>query len=402
MGAKQSRRRELGNYRGLWEIMSDYRTGRRTGPVTPYPGGAAGEARDRAAREGRWAPFNHEAFRAELLPRIERFAAHLRAADGGAPPDEGALRDRDEALALIDAVYFGPETPDRSAAERFFGGEALPGGYAPPPLTPASSMPFARKVFEIVVRMRTTRRRLAADTEFLELAATAAARAIEPLVEPALEELERMRNQWALPFFRMTLADPKGPYITLRRWVIPLADVCRERGKPWGDAARTAKRAGRDPGLLLLLAHLKDVYEAVDELASRRIRLITLPWYGTLTCPAFFWSPKLMELLFPLAMLYFPLRNAFAPELEWRHAVFGPPRAAEDVMGAFALHDMEDPEETCDRCRKPAPESGPLRRCARCRVTLYCGPECQRDAWRDGHKDVCVEVRDIAAIDYPG
>ncbi|KAJ6478442.1 hypothetical protein DFH09DRAFT_1176978 [Mycena vulgaris] len=44
--------------------------------------------------------------------------------------------------------------------------------------------------------------------------------------------------------------------------------------------------------------------------------------------------------------------------------------------------------DLCYRCRKPGEPK--LRRCARCHVTRYCSPECQREDWKL-HKPLCVD-----------
>jgi hypothetical protein len=33
-----------------------------------------------------------------------------------------------------------------------------------------------------------------------------------------------------------------------------------------------------------------------------------------------------------------------------------------------------------------------LRKCGGCRVARYCSPECQREAWRSGHKVACLSL----------
>lgn len=45
-------------------------------------------------------------------------------------------------------------------------------------------------------------------------------------------------------------------------------------------------------------------------------------------------------------------------------------------------------------CRLPALEDGKvaLKACARCKQASYCGKECQRKAWKDGHKESCKKV----------
>lgn len=43
----------------------------------------------------------------------------------------------------------------------------------------------------------------------------------------------------------------------------------------------------------------------------------------------------------------------------------------------------------CSCCKK----EGDVRACVRCRASWYCGKECQRKHWRDGHKSDCFELK---------
>eukprot|EP00931_Biecheleriopsis_adriatica_P012192 TRINITY_DN113310_c0_g1_i1.p1 TRINITY_DN113310_c0_g1~~TRINITY_DN113310_c0_g1_i1.p1 ORF type:complete len:143 (-),score=34.21 TRINITY_DN113310_c0_g1_i1:164-571(-) len=40
---------------------------------------------------------------------------------------------------------------------------------------------------------------------------------------------------------------------------------------------------------------------------------------------------------------------------------------------------------SCAWCQKP----GAVLQCGRCRSKTYCGRDCQRADWRDGHKEAC-------------
>ena len=51
-----------------------------------------------------------------------------------------------------------------------------------------------------------------------------------------------------------------------------------------------------------------------------------------------------------------------------------------------APDDDDDEDELCRVCRDPAKET---KRCAKCMVARYCGPECQRAAWPK-HRKVCT------------
>ncbi|KAH7394349.1 hypothetical protein BKA66DRAFT_557395 [Pyrenochaeta sp. MPI-SDFR-AT-0127] len=52
---------------------------------------------------------------------------------------------------------------------------------------------------------------------------------------------------------------------------------------------------------------------------------------------------------------------------------------------------MGDVDQTCAKCKKTAAESqvSSLKNCARCKVTLYCNRECQKDDWKV-HKKICA------------
>ncbi|KAI9014034.1 hypothetical protein DFJ74DRAFT_709594 [Hyaloraphidium curvatum] len=105
---------------------------------------------------------------------------------------------------------------------------------------------------------------------------------------------------------------------------------------------------------------------------------------------------------FALQKLLEPLRKGptldpskLGQEPAWRHSKFvwaavygeGPPevmdelRFARRTIGAVLIPD------SCDQCRA---ESDGLLRCSGCRVTRYCGRDCQRAAWKR-HRDICME-----------
>lgn len=58
--------------------------------------------------------------------------------------------------------------------------------------------------------------------------------------------------------------------------------------------------------------------------------------------------------------------------------------------------------ETCDRCGKSRGGLGmaSLKACSRCRKMYYCGPECQRSAWKETHKTHCRAPGELKAGDY--
>ena len=54
-----------------------------------------------------------------------------------------------------------------------------------------------------------------------------------------------------------------------------------------------------------------------------------------------------------------------------------------------ALRTARDDAATalCNACGSPAN----LKVCARCRVARYCSAECQKRAWKTGHKEQCMK-----------
>ncbi len=75
---------------------------------------------------------------------------------------------------------------------------------------------------------------------------------------------------------------------------------------------------------------------------------------------------------------------------EVRMAAYEPCRVPAKAMAEALLvaRDRAAGMKPC-QCGKPARHV-----CARCRVDWYCGVECQRKAWRGGHKAACVEALD--------
>jgi len=58
-------------------------------------------------------------------------------------------------------------------------------------------------------------------------------------------------------------------------------------------------------------------------------------------------------------------------------------------VNRHAVKEMDVVPDSCDYCRK---EHAQLQRCSRCRVTRYCGSECQRFDYKN-HKRKCFVVR---------
>ncbi len=47
----------------------------------------------------------------------------------------------------------------------------------------------------------------------------------------------------------------------------------------------------------------------------------------------------------------------------------------------------------CDSCGKVASATIRLKRCSACKRKMYCSVKCQKQDWKDGHKDVCGTLR---------
>lgn len=70
-----------------------------------------------------------------------------------------------------------------------------------------------------------------------------------------------------------------------------------------------------------------------------------------------------------------------------------------------ALKREEKQQRVCAFCGAVAGQDAPkLKRCANCRLVLYCSPACQRKHWKAGHKAECrgaVLVLDSARVGLP-
>ena len=53
---------------------------------------------------------------------------------------------------------------------------------------------------------------------------------------------------------------------------------------------------------------------------------------------------------------------------------------------------------TCAFCGKAGDK---LRRCARCRTVAYCDRTCQKQDWKQGHKQVCEDIVFVAKGNHP-
>lgn len=60
-------------------------------------------------------------------------------------------------------------------------------------------------------------------------------------------------------------------------------------------------------------------------------------------------------------------------------------------LADFSVEDVPE----CAQCGEPETESRKLSHCSRCKQVMYCTRECQRKAWKAGHKNAC---RDFAVV----
>ena len=77
-------------------------------------------------------------------------------------------------------------------------------------------------------------------------------------------------------------------------------------------------------------------------------------------------------------------------ELAWVYESRGEPARAREVRlsrGASGLVCSHEPcSTTAARCGRA------LKGCSKCHAVWYCGPDCQKKAWKAGHKAVCTEA----------
>jgi hypothetical protein len=68
-------------------------------------------------------------------------------------------------------------------------------------------------------------------------------------------------------------------------------------------------------------------------------------------------------------------------------------RMAESVLTASVAALEQHPIKAltyCAHCYRTPNAQRPLKSCGQCKAVRYCSTECQRAAWRGGHKQVCV------------
>jgi len=53
----------------------------------------------------------------------------------------------------------------------------------------------------------------------------------------------------------------------------------------------------------------------------------------------------------------------------------------------------------CHACDKVDPTGSEFKRCSRCKVALYCSADCQRNHWKDGHKEDCKSLQALKSVD---
>ena len=44
-------------------------------------------------------------------------------------------------------------------------------------------------------------------------------------------------------------------------------------------------------------------------------------------------------------------------------------------------------------CKKIEPQVGAFKHCGRCRLKYYCSIKCQKNHWKNGHKEECQEFQ---------
>jgi hypothetical protein len=47
----------------------------------------------------------------------------------------------------------------------------------------------------------------------------------------------------------------------------------------------------------------------------------------------------------------------------------------------------------CAECGKFTPKEQRRLFCAQCHIAVYCGPECQKKHWKEGHRELCGQQR---------
>ena len=61
-------------------------------------------------------------------------------------------------------------------------------------------------------------------------------------------------------------------------------------------------------------------------------------------------------------------------------------------MDSYKFEDklpFEDLYQECHNCSRPGTEDQPMKPCAQCLSRAYCCRECQKKAWKSGHKGEC-------------
>ena len=48
-----------------------------------------------------------------------------------------------------------------------------------------------------------------------------------------------------------------------------------------------------------------------------------------------------------------------------------------------------DGPTVCTECDRKASDEKPFPKCSRCKQAWYCSTECQKKAWKRGHKKIC-------------
>ncbi|KAI9031187.1 hypothetical protein DFJ74DRAFT_702213 [Hyaloraphidium curvatum] len=251
-----------------------------------------------------------------------------------------------------------------------------------------SMLEFARTIFRIFCYSRPSRKRLNRDPEFLEWVASDVCALIE-----ALDLEDRARQELLAMALDGAPQAHNGAFSELSQLINPFVGIVVERKRRWGEYARDAAAAGRPAHLHRLVGVLYRLLAELDSKGMESLPVVHMPEEGaTLLMPRMLGNQGMLRQWMRVGKILTPLaREAYSPEEREQIMPLG--ELAKVVFFDVSGYTYDiDPLESCDQCRQTVEEGHTLRRCARCRVAVYCGPDCQRAAWNDGHRDACVAI----------
>jgi len=80
------------------------------------------------------------------------------------------------------------------------------------------------------------------------------------------------------------------------------------------------------------------------------------------------------------------------------------PYSMATLLSANDRYFRAEGKTACDCCGASQSEvEGHLKKCSRCKVTLYCGQKCQNQAWSGGHREDCkvlTQIQEFASKDW--